>query len=88
MCPVAMQVDEIPSEAARCGEVSVAQAESWTVAQVSSFLQQLSLGHLAPIFEENGIDGQLLCELSQEDLMQNLGLKPLQARKVMSRLWA
>ena len=88
VCPVAMQVDEIPSEAARCGEVSVAQAESWTVAQVSSFLQQLSLGHLAPIFEENGIDGQLLCELSQEDLMQNLGLKPLQARKVMSRLWA
>ena len=61
VCPVAMKVDEIPSGAARCGEVSVAQAESWT-----SFLQQLSLGHLAPIFEENGIDGQLVCELSQD----------------------
>ena len=73
-----MQVDEIPSRAASGGEVSVAQAESWTVAQVSAFLQQLSLGQLAPIFEKNGIDGQLLCEMSQEDL----------TRKVMSRRWA
>eukprot|EP00435_Cladocopium_sp_Y103_P010551 s1908_g2.t1 len=68
--------------------VSVEDAESWSVAQVVSFLQQISLGHLAPTFQENGVDGQMLCELTAEELVANLGLKPLQARKVMSRLWA
>jgi hypothetical protein len=69
-------------------ELHVEHAESWSVLQVVAFLRQLSLGHLAPQFEENGIDGQMLCELSMEDLMETLGLKPLQARKLMNRLWA
>ena len=64
------------------------EAESRSVADVVSFLHHLSLSHLAPKFEENGVDGQMLCELSLEDLIDNLGLKPLQARKVMNRLWS
>ena len=68
--------------------VSVADAESWSVEEVLSFLHQISLGHLAPTFQENGVDGQMLCELTSAELVDNLGLKPLQARKVMSRLWA
>ena len=68
--------------------VSVVEAESWSVEEVVSFLHQICLGHLAPTFQENGIDGQMLCELTSEELVENLGLKPLQARKVMSRLWA
>lgn len=68
--------------------VSVEDAESWSVADVVSFLHQLSLGHLAPAFEDNGIDGQMLCELNSGDLVDNLGLKPLQAKKVLNRLWA
>ena len=63
-------------------------AESWSVEEVLSFLHQISLGHLAPTFQENGVDGQMLCELTSAELVDNLGLKPLQARKVMSRLWA
>lgn len=76
------------AQTAAAEELHVEHAESWSVVQVVAFLRQLSLGHLAPTFEENGIDGQMLCELSMEDLMDNLGLKPLQARKLMNRLWA
>ncbi|CAK9016992.1 SAM domain-containing protein (Fragment), partial [Durusdinium trenchii] len=50
------------------------EAESRSVADVVSFLHHLSLSHLAPKFEENGVDGQMLCELSLEDLIDNLGL--------------
>ena len=79
-----------PSSAATTPQhppVSVEDAESWTVANVVSFLHDLSLGHLAPTFQENGVDGAMLCELTLEDLMESLGLKPLQAKKVMNRLW-
>ena len=65
----------------------IEEAESWSVADVVSFLHHLSLSYLAPKFEENGVDGQMLCELSLGDLTDNLGLEPLQARKVMNRLW-
>lgn len=68
--------------------VNVEEAESWSVADVVAFLQQLSLGHLAPQFEDNGVDGQMLCELTLEDLIDTLGLKPLQAKKILNRLWA
>lgn len=79
-----------PSSAATTPQhppVSVEDAESWSVADVVSFLHGLSLGHLAPTFQDNGIDGAMLCELTLEDLMESLGLKPLQAKKVMNRLW-
>ena len=79
-----------PSSAATTPQhppVSVEDAESWSVADVVSFLHDLSLGHLAPTFQDNGIDGAMLCELTLEDLMESLGLKPLQAKKVMNRLW-
>ncbi|MEM1009295.1 MAG: SAM domain-containing protein [Myxococcota bacterium] len=68
-------------------ELRVEDAASWSVAAVVAFLEQLSLGHLAPNFQESGIDGQMLCELSMADLIDDLGLKALQARKIVSR-WA
>ena len=37
-------------------------------------------------FVLNGVDGQYLHELSEEDLVTHLGLLPLQARKVKQRL--
>ena len=63
-------------------------ADRWSVSDVLSYLQSLGLGHVGPAFQENGVDGQMLCELSEVDLVQNLGLKPLQAKKVIQRLWA
>ena len=78
-----------PSQAPVPGaDVRVEDARLWSVSQVVSFLHHLSLGHVAPQFEDNGVDGQMLCELTRDDLINNLGLKPLQARKLMDRLWA
>ena len=62
-------------------------AETWSVQDVVTCLGELALGHWAPVFEDNGVDGQMLCELSLDDLTSSLGLKPLQARKLMNRLW-
>eukprot|EP00438_Fugacium_kawagutii_P001793 Skav235972 [mRNA] locus=scaffold592:191605:193317:+ [translate_table: standard] len=75
------------NESARGEALNVEDAESWSVADVVAFLAQLSLGHLAPQFEDNGVDGQMLCDLTLEDLTDNLGLKPLQAKKILNRLW-
>ena len=64
------------------------KADRWSVNDVLAYMQHLGLGHVGPVFEENGVDGQMLCELTELDLVNNLGLKPLQARKVVQRLWA
>jgi hypothetical protein len=59
---------------------------SWSVADVATFLERLELGHVVPAFADNGVDGRMLMELSEDDLIGELGLKRLQARKIVSRL--
>jgi hypothetical protein len=49
------------------------------------FLEKIELGHLVPKFRENGVDGLMLQELSDEDLMSELGCTKLQARKIRVR---
>lgn len=64
-------------------------AVSWSVAEFFVFYIT-SLDDLAPKFEDNAV-GQMLCELSSDNLVENLGLKPLQPQriqKVMKHLWA
>ena len=46
----------------------------------------MELGHLENAFRSNGVDGQFLSTLSEEDLTTELGLTRLQARKVKMRL--
>lgn len=59
---------------------------SWRVDKVVEFLHEIELGHLEPIFRENGVDGRFLSELLEADLVEELGLTKLQARKLKSRL--
>ena len=59
---------------------------TWTVDQVSGFLAEIGLGHCEAIFRTNAVDGLFLAELSQADLVTELGLTNLQARKLLSRL--
>lgn len=59
---------------------------AWSVDDVVSYLEGLSLAHVAPKFRDNGVDGAFLLELSEEDLAKELGLTTLQARKVKARL--
>ncbi len=54
---------------------------------VMAYLDELSLGHLGQQFRDNGVDGAFLAVLSEKDLVDDLGLTKLQARKVRSR-WA
>ena len=49
---------------------------------VVSFLMELELGHSEEVFRFNGVDGRFLCSLSEADLVSELGLSRLQARKV------
>jgi hypothetical protein len=57
----------------------------WDVQHVVAFLERLELGHLAPAFRENGVDGAFLLELTHGEMISELGLTPLQAKKVMLR---
>ena len=59
---------------------------SWRVDDVVAYLRSLELGHLEAAFRANGVDGPFLATLSEEDLVTELGLTRLQARKVMMRL--
>ena len=64
------------------------KTECWSVQDVLAYLQHLGLGHVGPAFEENGIDGQMLVGLTELELVGSLGLKHLQAKKVVQRLQA
>jgi hypothetical protein len=59
---------------------------SWRVDDVVAYLRSLELGHLEAAFRANGVDGPFPATLSEEDLVTELGLTRLQARKVMMRL--
>ena len=50
-----------------------------------TFLEGLELGHLAARFRADGVDGALLAELSTEEMVSELGLSKLQAKKVAFR---
>ena len=59
--------------------------KTWSVVMVASWLDALCLGHLSERFRENGVDGEFLSELSQEDLVGELGLSKLQAKKIIAK---
>ena len=58
----------------------------WGVVEVLSFLDKIELGHVKDAFASNAIDGPMLLQLSDDDMKNELGLTPLQARKIRSRL--
>lgn len=62
--------------------------DSWTVDDVQSFLEQLSLPGLKHLFAKNGVDGKDLLALSKQDLKDELGCTELQARKIVEAVAA
>ena len=46
----------------------------------------LGSGGCVCVARENAVDGELLCSLKRAELIQELGLTPLQAAKVFQRL--
>lgn len=59
---------------------------AWTVDDVCKYIADLELAHTIEAFRDNAVDGRMLASLSEADLVTELGLKPLQARKVKDRL--
>ena len=62
------------------------KVNDWSIEDVLSYLDTLGLGHLKGNFAQNGVDGADLMNLSEDDLIKELELTTLQARKVKSRL--
>eukprot|EP00889_Picochlorum_renovo_P005525 jgi/Picre1/32555/NNA_007901.t1 len=55
-------------------------------AEVASFLEDIGLGHLAPKFKDNGVNGKDLLELEDEDYRESLGCSNLQIKKIKREL--
>lgn len=64
------------------------EVKSWGVEEVITFLESLELGKYAETFRENGIDGEYLLDLSEADLIGEIGLPKLSARKIMKKMAA
>ena len=62
------------------------KSKNWSVEDVCSYLVRLELAHVSDKFRHNGVDGSFLADLKEEDLIAELGLTRLQARKVLTRL--
>jgi hypothetical protein len=57
---------------------------TWTVTDVSRWLETLSLSQYVESFNEGSVDGPFLMELREEDLIQVLGIKhKLHVRKIL-----
>lgn len=58
---------------------------TWTVSDVTRWLDSLSLGQYIDAFSEGAVDGPFLMELREEDLVQVLGVKhKLHVRKILT----
>jgi len=73
-------------ESAATAPPAAKRPRSWSVAEVVGYLESLGLGHMKQAFLDNGVDGDVLASLSEEELQSELGLTKIQARKVRARL--
>jgi len=93
--PPVVQAVPVPAAAPQGGSVphgsprhlnGTERWKAWSIDDLSNFLTDIGLAHVVPLFKENGVDGQFLASLSDEDLCSDLGLKPLQVRKIRQKL--
>lgn len=60
----------------------MADASKLSIKEVGEKLIELKLEKYADVFEENQVDGEILISLSVEDLVNELGLKKLEALRL------
>jgi hypothetical protein len=75
-----------PAKVPHGHNVLKAPASDWNVEKVVMFISSLGLDHCLHLFKDNAVDGRMLVELDRKDLEHELGLRPLQAKKVISHL--
>lgn len=54
------------------------QVADYTQDDVSAMLERIGLGHLSPVFKENGVNGKDLLSLEDEDYKESLNCSNLQ----------
>ena len=59
------------------------EAAKWSEAQVLRFFEGLGLGKVREQLSDAAVNGIVLCSLSEDEMVTELGLTKLQARKVM-----
>jgi len=52
--------------------------DTYSQADVSELLERIGLGHLGPVFKENGVNGKDLLSLEDEDYKESLNCTNLQ----------
>ena len=62
------------------------QVNEWDVDEVAIWLNCIGLSDKVTPFRENTVDGETLIDLSVDDLVKELGLTSLQAKKVLRLL--
>ena len=81
--------DTGPAVEATVGDVTrvvpTGPVELWTTQHMAQYLHAIDLGHLAPAFMYNGVDGRFLLQCSNDDL-RSIGVGPVQAKKITSYL--
>lgn len=75
-----------PAKVPRVSHGLRAPADEWNVEEVGMFISSLGLDNCLHLFKDNAVDGRMLAELDKKDLQHELGLRPLQAKKVISHL--
>lgn len=72
----------MPRQGAASGQHSSAvSVESWSISDVSRWLTSISLSQYQSSFQEGAVDGSLLCELTDDDLRNTLGVEHRLHRK-------
>eukprot|EP00802_Teleaulax_amphioxeia_P032427 Tamp_36443.p1 GENE.Tamp_36443~~Tamp_36443.p1 ORF type:complete len:121 (-),score=18.31 Tamp_36443:191-499(-) len=65
---------------------SVSEPTAWSVEEVASFLRSLCFTDAAAIAQDNQVDGKTLLDLTDADLTEHLGLRPLQTRRLRKEI--
>lgn len=84
--------NRVTTSQAAAADASVPRLRSsatWTVDQVVQWVSTLGFSNLAQVEEKlrlNAVDGELLAAVTEEELVSELELTRLQARKILQRL--
>ena len=68
------------------GAAAPKRASTWNEAQVIAFFEDIGFGHVKEKIVHAAMDGHVLCSLSEAEMVTELGLTKLQARKAMLAL--
>jgi hypothetical protein len=82
----AMPVEPLPARSAPSDSRIDEDPRTWDVGRVIEYLEDLGFTDEKGKFRANAVDGAMLVGLSEDDLMTELSLTKLQARKVLDRL--